>query len=62
MWENRSIYTVLLRKPGNPKEIDHLEDPGVDRRKILRWILRKLDVVGMNCIDLTQDRDRGRVP
>jgi hypothetical protein len=25
-------------------ERDHLEDPGVDRRIILRWIFRKWDV------------------
>ena len=26
---------------GNLWERDHLEDPGVDRRKILSWIFRK---------------------
>ena len=25
--------------------MDHLEDPGVNRRKMLRWICRKWDVV-----------------
>jgi len=34
-----------------------LEDPGLDGRIILRWILRKWDV-GMDWIDLAQDRDR----
>jgi len=29
---------------GNPKERDHLGDPDVDGRIILRWIFRKLDV------------------
>jgi len=28
---------------GNLREIDHLEDPGVDGRTILRWIFRKWD-------------------
>jgi len=26
---------------GENRETDHLEDPGVDRRIILRWIFRK---------------------
>jgi len=29
---------------GNLRERDHLEDPGVDGRTILRWIFRKWDV------------------
>jgi hypothetical protein len=34
------VYAGLLW--GNLKEIDHLEDPGIDR-VILRWIFRKGD-------------------
>ena len=33
-------------------------DTGVDGRIILRWIFRKLDVGGMEWIDLAQARDR----
>jgi hypothetical protein len=29
---------------GNLRERDHLEDPGVDGRVILRWLFRKWDV------------------
>jgi hypothetical protein len=29
---------------GNLKERDHLRDPGVDERRILRWIFRRWDV------------------
>jgi len=28
---------------GHLRERDHMEDPGVDGRKILRWIFRKWD-------------------
>jgi len=44
----------------NLKKSEHLEDPGVDRRIILRWIFRKWDR-NMNWIGLAQDRDRCRV-
>jgi hypothetical protein len=42
---------------GNLRERNHLGDPGVDGR-ILRWIIRKWDVRGMDWIELAQDRDR----
>jgi len=42
---------------GNERERDHLVDPGVDVRTILRWIFRKWDG-GMDWIDLARDRDR----
>jgi hypothetical protein len=34
MGERRGVYRVLV---GKTEEIDHLEDPGVDGRIILRW-------------------------
>jgi C4-type Zn-finger protein len=37
-----------------------LENPGVDGSIILSWICRKCDV-GMNEIDVAQDRERWRV-
>jgi hypothetical protein len=42
---------------GNLREEDHLEGPSFDGRIILKWILEKWDV-GMDWIDLVQDRDR----
>ena len=35
-----------------------MRDPGIDGRIILRWILKKWGVGGMDWIDLAQDKDR----
>ena len=37
-----------------------MENPGVDEPIILKWIFRKWDVVGMDWIEVAQDRDRWR--
>jgi hypothetical protein len=37
MGERRGVYRVLV---GKVRERDHLGDPGVDKRIILRWIFR----------------------
>ena len=39
--ERRYVYRVLM---GNLRERDHMGDPGIDGRIILRWIFRKWDV------------------
>ena len=44
----------------NLRERDHLGDPGVDGRIILRWIYREWDVTNMGSIELAQDRNRWR--
>ena len=44
---------------GKLKERDHLADPGLDERIILRWNFRKWDGA-MDWIDLAQDWDRWR--
>jgi hypothetical protein len=45
---------------GTLREINHLEDPGVERMTILRRIFRKWDVGDTDWIELAEDRDRWR--
>jgi len=42
VWGRGEAYTEFWW--GNQRERDHLEDPDVDERIILRWIFRKWDV------------------
>ena len=45
---------------GNLRENNHLGDPGIDWRIILRWIFRKWGMGDMDWIELAQDRDTWR--
>jgi len=42
VWGRRKEFTGFWW--GNLRERDHLEDPGVDRRIILRWIFREWNI------------------
>jgi hypothetical protein len=56
MKEKRGVYSVLVRKQ---REIDHLEDTGVDGKIVLRWIFKNWDG-DMDWIDLVLDGDTWR--
>jgi hypothetical protein len=51
MGERKAIYTVLVGKPEGKRSL------GRTRR---RWIFKKLDVRGIDWIQLAQERDRWR--
>jgi hypothetical protein len=42
---------------GNLKEGDHVQDPDIDGRIILKWIFKKWNG-DMDCTDLSVDRDK----
>jgi len=53
-WRKERCIQGLVRKP---EERDHVEDPGMDGRIILRWIFRH-GMGDMYWIDLAQNRDK----
>jgi hypothetical protein len=59
VWGRLEAYIGLWW--GNLRERDHLGDPDLDGRIILRWIFNKWDVGGLYWIELAQDRDRWRL-
>jgi hypothetical protein len=58
MGERRGAYRVLVGKPEGRRPLD---DPGIDERIILKWMLGKRDGGITDYINLAQDRDRWRV-
>jgi hypothetical protein len=57
VWGRGEVHTGLYWRKLTKR--DHLEDPGVDGRIILKWIFERLDG-GIDWIYLAQDRDRWR--
>ena len=57
MGERRGAYKIWWR---DLRKGDHLEDPGVDGRIILKWIFKKRDGRVMDWIDGVQDTYRWR--
>ena len=57
VWGRGEVHTEFWW--GSLREGDHLEDPGVNGRTILKWIFKELDG-GMDWIDLAQNLDRWR--
>jgi hypothetical protein len=54
MGEKRGAYRVSVGKPDGR---NHLKDPGVDGRIILKLIFERLDGGGIDWIYLAQDRE-----
>jgi len=52
------VYTEFCW--GNPRERDHLEDPGIDGRTDIKIDSQGVGLGGMDWIELAQDRVRWR--
>jgi hypothetical protein len=58
VWGKREVHIGFWW--GDLRKGDHLGDPGVDVKIILKWIFKKWDG-DMDWVELAQDRDRGRL-
>ena len=58
VWGRKEVHTEFWLE--NLGEGDHLEDPGVNGRIVLKWIFKKLEVEGIDWDDTAQDMDRWR--
>jgi len=57
MWyvlQEKEMYTTFLMV--SLKRRGHLGDVGLDRKIIIKWVLREIDCEDMNCIHLVQNR------
>jgi hypothetical protein len=57
VWETGEVHIGLSW--GDLKDRRYLEEESVDKRIILKWMFKKWGV-GMEWVDLAQDRDRWR--
>jgi hypothetical protein len=57
VWARGEVHTAFWW--GDLREGDHLKDPAIDGMIILKWIFKKWHV-GMDWIDMAQDRDTWR--
>jgi hypothetical protein len=55
MGERRDAYRASV---GKPEGRNHLKDPGVDGRIILKWVFERFGGGGVDWVDLAHDRDR----
>jgi hypothetical protein len=57
-WAGHVTYMGERRGAYRVKETAHLEDPSIDERIILRWILRQWNEEAWNWNHLAQNRNR----
>jgi hypothetical protein len=58
VWETAELHTGFWW--GGVRKGDRLEDLDVDGKIALKWNFEKCDTVGVDWIDIAEDRDRWR--